>query len=228
MNLGELPVVAAVGLGILTSVSPCPMASHAAAVSVLVRQAGGARRGLVVGSAFAFGRSTTYVVVAGLASLGLQGLGPLVRRIQSNAEPVMGIVFLVGGILLALSPWIRWAGVGIDGQRWKDRFGPLGAIPGAFGLGMVMAWAFCPVSAGIFFGSVVPLAAVTEPWLLVVVPYGFATALPVLALTVAAGFGTSWIARLFDATRKVAVWLHRISAGGMVVAGIWMLARWLL
>ena len=225
MSLAELPVVAAVGLGILTSVSPCPMATHAAAISVLVRQAGGFRRGLAVGSAYALGRAASYALVAWVVSAGLLRLGPVVRKIQSHADAVLGLVFLAGGVLLAVSPWLRLPGKGIDAAGWKRRLDGAGAVPGAFALGALLALAFCPVSAGIFFGSVIPLAMATTPSWAVTVPYGLATALPVFALTLAAGYGTQQIARVFRATQKVTPWLHRISVVGMIGSGVWLLSR---
>lgn len=225
MSWTELPVAAALGLGVLTSISPCPMASHAAAISVLVRQAGSLRRGIAVGSAYAAGRATAYVLVAWIASAGLMRLGPVVRAIQANAERVLGIVFLVGGLLLAASPWLKLYGPGIDAGRRKNRLDRIGAVPGAFVLGMILALAFCPVSAGIFFGSVIPLAMATTPSWAVTMPYGLATALPVFVLTIAAGYGTAQIALVFHATQRATPWLHRVSVVGMVGAGIWLLVK---
>lgn len=228
MSLAELPVFAAIGLGVLTSISPCPMASHAAAISVLVRQAGSLRRGMVVGSAYALGRAASYVLVAWVASEGLLRLGPLVRKVQAHAESVLGLVFLIGGMLVAISPWLRLPGGGINATAWKDRLDRLGAVPGAFGLGMILALAFCPVSAGIFFGSVIPLAMTTTPSWSVTIPYGLATALPVFVLTLAAGYGTTQIARVFRVTQTATPWLHRLSVVGMIGAGIWLLGKaWL-
>lgn len=225
MSLTELPVFAAIGLGMLTSMSICPMASNAAAVSVLVRQAGNWKRGVLVGSAYALGRAASYVLVAWIASEGLIRLGPLVRKIQAHAETGLGGAFLIGGLLLAISPRLKLPGRGMDAALWKERFSRIGAAPGAFGLGAVLALAFCPVSAGIFFGSVIPLAAASGSTWLVTVPYGIATAIPVLALTFAAGFGANQVARIFQASQKVTPWLHRISVLGMIGAGVWLLAR---
>jgi cytochrome c biogenesis protein CcdA len=226
--LAELPVFAAIGLGVLTSISPCPMASHVAAISVLVRQAGSLRRGIAVGSAFALGRAASYVLVAWVASEGLLRLGPMVRKVQAHADSVLGSVFLIGGLLLSISPWLKWPGNGIDSAVWKDRLDRLGAVPGAFVLGAILALVFCPVSAGIFFGSVIPLALATTVSWSVVVPYGLATALPVFVLTIAAGYGTARIASVFQATQRVTPWLHRLSVVGMIGAGIWLLGKaWL-
>ncbi|MBK8804359.1 MAG: sulfite exporter TauE/SafE family protein [Fibrobacteres bacterium] len=221
----NLPVLAALGLGVLTSVSPCPMASHAAAVSVLVRGAGSWKGGLVVGASYALGRAAAYACLAWILSAGIFRLGPLVRKIQFHAESVLGWVFLVGGLLLAISPWLNLPGGGMNTLRWKERFDRVGHVPGAFLLGGLLALAFCPVSAGIFFGSVVPLAVATTPSWSVTIPYGVATALPVFVLVVAAGYGTQMVARTFHATQKITPWLHRLSAGGMIAAGVWLLAR---
>jgi len=225
MSLAELPVFASIGLGVLTSISPCPMASHAAAVSVLVRQAGDLRKGLAVGFAYALGRAATYVLVAWIASEGLLRIGPIVRKIQAHAEPGLGGVFLIGGLLLAISPWLKLTGIGVDASWWKSRLDRLGAVPGAFGLGMILALAFCPVSAGIFFGSVVPLAMATSPSWSVTISYGLATAIPVFAFTLAAGYGTAQIARVFRAGEKATPWLHWISVVGMMGSGIWLLIK---
>lgn len=225
MSPAELPVVAALGLGVLTSISPCPMASHAAAVSVLVRQAGSTRRGLAVGSAYALGRAAAYAALVWIVSAGLFRLGPLVRRIQVHAESVLGWVFLAGGILLAVSPWLRLPGGGWNALRWKERFDRMGPVPGAFLLGALLALAFCPVSAGIFFGSVIPLSLTSPSAWLVTLPYGVATGLPVLGLVVAAGFGTRQIARAFGVTQRITPWLHGASAAGMIAAGLWLLLR---
>jgi cytochrome c-type biogenesis protein len=221
----DLPVLAAVGLGVLTSISPCPMASHAAAVSVLVRGAGSWKGGLVVGASYALGRAAAYAALAWILSAGIFQLGPLVRKIQFHAESVLGWVFLVGGLLLAVSPWLRLPGGGMNTLRWKERLDRVGHVPGAFLLGALLALAFCPVSAGIFFGSVVPLAVASTPSWSVTIPYGVATALPVFVLVVAAGFGTHMVARTYNASQKIAPWLYRISAAGMIAAGIWLLMR---
>jgi len=80
----DLPVIAALGLGVLTSISPCPMASHAAAVSVLVRGAGSWKAGLVVGASYALGRAAAYAALAWILSAGIFKLGPLVRKVRST------------------------------------------------------------------------------------------------------------------------------------------------
>lgn len=221
----DLPALAAASLGILTSISPCPMASHAAAVSVLVRGADSWKGGLVVGASYAVGRATAYAALAWILSAGIFQMGPVVRRIQFHAESVLGWIFLVGGVLLAVSPRLRLPGGGLDTMRWKQRLDRAGRVPGAFLLGALLALAFCPVSAGIFFGSVVPLAVASPPSWAVTLPYGVATALPVLVLVGAAGCGTQMVATTFETAQKVTPWLHRVSVAGMIAAGVWLLAR---
>lgn len=225
MTESDIPSIAAVGLGVLTSVSPCPMASHAAAVSVLVRGAGSWRGGFAVGASYALGRSAAYATLAWIVSAGVFRIGPLVRAIQFHAEAALGWAFLAGGILLALSPWLRIPGGGTDTLRWKERLDRVGHVPGAFLLGALLALAFCPVSAGIFFGSIIPLAVASRPSWMVTLPYGVATALPVFVLVAAAGCGTHMVARTFRTTQKVVPWLHRVSVAGMVAAGVWLLFR---
>ena len=58
-------------LGILTSISPCPLATNIAAVSYLARRAGSRRSAVVGALAYAVGRAGAYVLIGAGVALGL-------------------------------------------------------------------------------------------------------------------------------------------------------------
>jgi cytochrome c-type biogenesis protein len=185
---GSLPAIGvALWLGILTSASPCPLASNIAAVSWLGAQPGRPRRVLVAGLLYTLGRVLSYVVVGLLLSLGALSLSALSLDLQRFGSKALGPLLVVAGMFLLELIRIRLPSAGIlaaAAERPK-RWGLWGAPV----IGMLFALSFCPVSGALFFGSLVPLATSTHQPVLVPAVYGIGTAVPVVAVSLALAVG---------------------------------------
>lgn len=184
-----LSITAAFWLGLLTSISPCPLATNIAAVSFIGKEVGNARRALVAGLLYTAGRCLTYAVLGmafALTSLSAPLLSDfLQRRINSFLGPIL---ILVGMVLLDLLKFQ------MGGSAWLEKLQGRVANLGLFGsllLGALFAASFCPVSAALFFGSLIPLTIKAKSALLLPTIYGFATGLPLLAFSVLMVFGLS-------------------------------------
>ena len=156
--MGELllAAVTALWLGVLCSLSPCPLATNVAAVAYLGRHAATPRRVLGAGLLYTAGRALTYVALGALLVGGLLAAPRASAALQGGVNRVLGpILILVGMVVLGLLPLPSFGrGVGHRTQERLAAFGPLGALA----LGALFALAFCPVSAALFFGSLLPLA----------------------------------------------------------------------
>jgi cytochrome c-type biogenesis protein len=212
---GLLAAATAVWLGILTSVSPCPLATNVAAISYVGRRVGSPRRVLLAGLLYTLGRAVTYAALGLLIVMSLLSAPQTSHLLQKYMIKILGpLLILVGMVLLDL---IRFPvpGPGVsDGLRARgERMGEWGA---GF-LGMLFALSFCPVSAALFFGSLLPLAVQARSPLIFPSLYGIGTALPVVvfAVVIAAGLGS--VGRLFDRVARVEIWVRR--ATGAVFAG---------
>ncbi|HQN97588.1 MAG TPA: sulfite exporter TauE/SafE family protein, partial [Thermoanaerobaculales bacterium] len=151
-----LAVGSALWLGILTSISPCPLATNIAAVSYVGRQVGSARAILVSGALYTAGRTIAYTALGAAAVWSLMSMVAVSGFLQGTFHRLLGPMLIALGLLLLGVVRLSLPGIGLGGrlQQIVDRAG----LWGAGLLGIVFALAFCPVSAGLFFGGLIPLA----------------------------------------------------------------------
>ena len=212
-------------LGILTSISPCPLASNIAALSFCLRGTPSGRGAVGRGAAYSLGRSAAY---AGLAMLiAFAGLSiPLVSDfLQRYINKALGpVLVLTGAVLLDLLPlsFGSWR----PSQAWTARLGSGGAL-GSAGMGFLLALAFCPVSAAIFFGALIPLAlkSGSSAWLPFV--YGIATGLPVLFFAAAAVGGAAAVARNYEKAAVLERWARTATGIVLVFVGVYFTLRYI-
>lgn len=211
-----LGMASAVWIGILTSISPCPLATNIAAISFIGRRIGSPRAALVTGLLYALGRTLVYVALAALLVASLLSAPAASHLLQKYMNKLLGpVLILVGMILLGL---IEFGTKGSDlGERVGRRVGNWG-VWGGLALGVVFALSFCPSSAALFFGSLVPLAVKYESSLLLPTLYGAGTALPVLVFAVLIVVGTRAVGQAYNRITQFEVWARRIT--GILFIGI--------
>lgn len=136
-------------LGVLTSISPCPLASNIAAISFIGRHAGRKRSVLLSGLLYTLGRSLAYAGLALLLLTGLFASGEIARFLQRRLTQLLGPVLIVAGMVLLQMFQASWS-VHLAGEKVQAR-AERGGVWWACALGILFALSFCPVSAGIFF-----------------------------------------------------------------------------
>lgn len=214
---------AALGLaawfGILTAVSPCPMATNIAAIGFLGRKVSDPRAVLLAGLLYTLGRSLAYLAVAVIAVWGLTSLPALSQFLQGGLNLVLGPILIVVGMLLTGLLELPWS-LSLAGDGMQERVGAGWWWP--LLLGGLFALSFCPVSAALFFGSLVPLAVRAESPLAVPLAYGVATAVPVVAVACVLAFSAGAVGRTYNAMQRFAWWAQRITGGVFILAGIYL------
>lgn len=207
-------------LGLLTAVSPCPLATNIAAISFTSRKVGSIPHILGAGLCYTAGRTLAYALLGFLLVRGLLAAPEISHLLQKYMNLLMGpLLILVAMVLLNLLTLPVPSG-GIA-ERFQTRIGKTG-IPGAGLLGILFAFSFCPTSAALFFGSLLPLAVKMESGFLLPAVYGIATGLPVLAAAFLLAFGANKAAQAYD---RVAVFEKRarqITGILFLAIGIWM------
>ena len=222
-----LPAIAgAFWLGLLTSVSPCPLAANIAAVSFIGRRVGNPRFVLLSGALYTAGRSLAYTVLGAALVWGLLAAPGLSRFLQLQMNRLLGPVLILAGlILLGAGPsGVSGGGVGDAVRRRVEAMG----LAGAFLLGTVLAMAFCPTAAALFFLGLLPLAVRHDSPLLIPAVYGVGTGLPVLAFAAILAAGVGRVGRVFEAVTKVEVWVRRATGIVFIAVGAWYVWTFLL
>ncbi len=220
-------VPAALWLGILTSISPCPLAANVAAVSYIARRLDDPRRVLATGGLYTLGRALAYAAVGAVVVAGLLSVPAVARPLQAVMNKALGPLLIVSGVLLL--EWVRPVlrtgdGVAARARARAERAGPWGAGL----LGLVSALTFCPVSAALFFGSLIPLALQHRSSVTLPVVYGLGTGLPVFAFAVLFALGARAVARAFDRLTAVERWARRVTGIVFILAGAWYTLTYLL
>ena len=217
---GWLAIGSALWLGLLTSISPCPLATNIAAISFIGRQVGKPRLAIASGLLYVLGRTVAYVLVAALLLAGLLASDVLSRFLQKYLNLALGpLLILIGLILLEMIG----AGLSLNlaGSRLQARAAK-GGLLWAAALGFVFALSFCPVSAGLYFGALLPLAAAQESRLLVPGVYGIGTALPVVVFAALIAFGSQYVGQAFNRLTQIERWVRIVTGVIFILAGLYL------
>ncbi len=152
----NVPMVSALLFGLIGALSPCQLTTSLSALVYSAKQPGKGAA-LSASVAYVLGKVLVYSVVGGLAVL-------LGLRLQAASIPVVMVARKALGPLMVLAG-LGMLGVirlrGTLGQRWTQRLRdrlPTGGVTGAFLLGVVFSFAFCPTLFWLFFGLTLPLA----------------------------------------------------------------------
>jgi cytochrome c biogenesis protein CcdA len=213
----------ALWLGILTSISPCPLATNIAAVSYVGRRLGSARAILLSGALYTAGRTIAYTALGAAAVWSLMSMVAVSGFLQGTFHRLLGPLLIALGLLLLGVIKLSLPGGGLS-ERLRRRVDRAG-VWGAGLLGIVFALAFCPVSAGLFFGGLIPLAADCGSPLVLPVLYGVGTALPVAVAAVVIAAGAGWIDRALGKVRVFERWARVVTAIVFIGVGLYETLR---
>lgn len=213
----------ALWLGILTSISPCPLATNIAAVSYVGRRVGSTRAVLLTGALYTAGRTLAYVVLGAAAVWSLMSVVAVSSFLQGGFHRALGPLLIAVGLLLLGVFTLELPGLAVSErlQARVDRWG----VWSAGVLGILFALSFCPVSAGLFFGSLVPLAAEQSSPLLLPTLYGIGTAIPVAVFAILLALGASWLGRALDRLQSLELWARRATAVVFIAVGVYETLR---
>ena len=217
-------LVTALWLGILTSLSPCPMAANLAAVSFVGKRVGSPRRVLWAGGLYTLGRMMSYAVLGVLLVQSLLSAPQLSYFLQKYMNRALGPVLIFAGLVLLEIIRFRMKGSGV-GEKMQKRVEAMG-LGGAFLMGAVFALSFCPVSAALFFGSLLPLCLEARSGLMLPSVYGFGTGLPVLLFAFLLALGAGWVGKAFDKLTAFEKWARRVTGAIFVLVGIYYILNY--
>ena len=212
-------VASALWLGILTSISPCPLATNIAAISFIGRQVGSPRRVFLSGFLYALGRTLAYLALGVLLVTSVLSVPELSMFLQRYMNKLLGpLLIVVAMFLLELVSFsLPGSGVSQSMQKRLDALGLWGALP----LGMLFALTFCPVSAALYFGSLIPLSVKAQSSVLLPGIYGVGTALPALVFAVLVAVSARSVGKAFNALTKVERWARRITGVLFLSIGVY-------
>ena len=214
-----LVIFSALWFGILTAISPCPLASNIVAISFIGRQMGNKRAVFFSGILYTLGRTLTYIVLGAGIVAGLMASGEVSRFLQQYLNEALGPILILLGMIL----------LGMIGQKFSLNFFADGLQKKAekkglwfsLLLGVLFALSFCPISAALFFGALIPLSLKYSSLYILPSIYGIGTALPVILFAFLITFGGEYLSKAFNCLSKTEIWVRRITGTLFILVGIY-------
>lgn len=182
LDNSSTPILTAFLLGLLTALSPCPLATNIAAIGFIGRDIENRKRIFRNGLLYTLGRILSYTLLGvilitilkeGSSMFGIQ------KTIGTWGELILGPLLLVIGLFMLWGDKLNLPKFGFTGNpEGLARKGGWGALM----IGVLFALAFCPTSGVFYFGMLIPMSATTSAGYLLPMIFAVATAIPVLAV----------------------------------------------
>jgi cytochrome c-type biogenesis protein len=216
-------LLTALWLGILTSISPCPLATNIAAVSFISKTIIHPRRVLLSGIAYTLGRVLAYTILGILLIKSLLSVPAVAEFFQKYMNLALGPILIVVGIFLLDIFKFTMPSLSLSAHHQNKLAGS--GLPGACALGFIFALAFCPVSAALFFGSLISLSMGSPIGIYLPLIYGVGTALPAIVFAIGIALGATWISHWFTRITIVEKYVRKATGAIFILVGIYYILR---
>ncbi|WP_245920504.1 aromatic aminobenezylarsenical efflux permease ArsG family transporter [Methanospirillum stamsii] len=222
MGSSDIPLVAAFFIGLMMAISPCPLATNITAIAYISRTLSSGKHTLFVGFLYTIGRILVYVAIAALIVLGGLKVQFISLFLQQYGDLLLGpILFICGIFMLEIIPLnMKFEHEGLSNLKEKlsKKFLDKGFF-GSFLLGILFALSFCPFSAVLFFGMLVPLALSIQDPIGVPLVFGMATGLPVIIFAALLSIGVSRYGAMMSKVQSAEKMFRRTVAVVFVIIG---------
>lgn len=213
----DFPLLAAFVLGLMTAISPCPLATNITATAYLSKNIDNKLKVLFNGISYTLGRMFTYTSLGVIFYFGASQF-KVSRLLQSLGGIWLGIGLLIIGILMLdiikfNIPLFDKFKPKVNEDRKKNNY------LNSFLLGVVFALAFCPFSGVLYFGALIPMTIASPSGLLLPPIYSIATGLPVIIIAWLLAYSVGNIGKFYSSMKSFERWFKRIIAGIFIIVG---------
>ncbi len=213
----NIPLLTAFILGLMTAISPCPLAMNITATAYLSKDIADKRHVMLNGAFYTLGRMSSYTALATIIFFGASKFH-VAKWFQQINGIWIGIALVIFGTLILDIlkfdiPFI---------SKWTSRIGERKMkrnYLNAFLMGLAFALAFCPYSAVLYFGGLIPITITNPAGLLLPPVYAIATGLPVIVIAWLLAYSVSNIGNFYNKINVFQIWFKRIVATIFIIVG---------
>ncbi|MDD7621227.1 MAG: aromatic aminobenezylarsenical efflux permease ArsG family transporter [Prevotella sp.] len=217
----EVPVLTAFLLGLLTAVSPCPLATNITAIGFISKDIESKDRTFLLGILYTIGRMVAYSLLGALLIWMLRrgfDTFDLQSKVSQWGEMLLSPVLIVMGLVMLFGDRLPLSGFGLNAS---EKSGRLRGAWGSLLLGILFAMAFCPTSGMFFFGMLIPMSASATGGYALPAVYALATGLPVVIVAWIIAYSMGNIAGFYKKMQVFQKWLNRMVAVLFIIVGIY-------
>ena len=221
----QWPVLTAFILGLMTAISPCPLATNISAIAFIGKDITQKNRVVLKGLVYTLGRAFTYTVIGLLFFFGLGEVG-LSGFFQTWGEKVLGPILIIIGLFMLGVLKMSLPGIGKLTERMEGQAGK--GYWGAFLIGVVFALAFCPYSGVLYFVMLIPMTVASAQGLYLPFVFAIATGLPVILFAWMIAYAVGSVGSIYNKIKVFELWFRRIVGILFIGTGIYFILTTLI
>jgi cytochrome c biogenesis protein CcdA len=215
----EIPLLAALALGLLTAISPCPLATNITATAYIAKTIQSKSKVILSGFLYTLGRMISYTGIAVVLYFGASKF-QMAKFFQGNGEKFIGPIMLIIGLIMLDIIKLNWLSNGNLTENLTDKFKDKGLL-GSFLLGSLFALAFCPYSGALYFGMLIPMTLSADAGLAIPMVFSLGTGLPVLLFAFVIAFSIEKLGKYFNAIKKAEKMMRIVAGFTFLITGLY-------
>ena len=221
LDNSNIPIITAFLLGLLTAISPCPLATNITAIGFISKDIGNRNKIFLGGLLYTLGRVVAYTVL-GIILISILKEGSsmfsLQKSISKYGEILIAPVLIFVGVFMLFGDRLNLPKFGFSGTGKAEKLkGNLGSLL----LGVLFALAFCPTSGLFYFGMLIPMSAAEPGGYLLPIVYAVATGLPVILVAWILAYSVAGIGKFYNRIQVFQKWFNRVVAVLFIAVGIY-------
>jgi len=215
----NIPILSAFLLGLMTAISPCPLATNITATAFISKNIASKRKVFLSGLLYSLGRGFSYTTIGLVLYFGASKFH-IARFFNQNGEKFLGPLLILIGLIMLNVIKLNFFGKSNFQERLSERFKDKGLL-GSFLIGVVFALAFCPYSGALFFGMLIPMTIVSADGLYLPIIFAFGTGLPVILFTYLLAFTAGKIGVLYNRITKIEKVMRTVAGVVFIITGLY-------
>ncbi|WP_452227279.1 aromatic aminobenezylarsenical efflux permease ArsG family transporter [Lacinutrix cladophorae] len=215
----NIPILSAFLLGLMTAISPCPLATNITATAFISKNIASKRKVFLSGLLYSLGRGFSYTVIGLVLYFGASKFH-IARFFNQNGEKYLGPLLILLGLIMLNIIKLPFLGKSNFQEKLSDTFKDKGLL-GSFLIGVVFALAFCPYSGALFFGILIPMTIVSADGLYLPIIFAFGTGLPVVLFTYLLAFTAGKIGIFYNRITKIEKGMRSIAGIVFILTGLY-------
>jgi len=218
----QFPILTAFLLGLMTAISPCPLATNITAIGFISKDIESRRKVFLNGLVYTLGRGISYTAI-GLIFYFSIGQLEFSGFIQNWGEKILGPLLLIIGLFMLGVLKLRIPGMGSLTEKMEDKSRT--GFWGVLLLGIVFSLAFCPYSGVLYFGMLIPMTVSSPSGLLLPIVFALGTGIPVIIFSWLIAFSVGKIGNLYNRIQTFEQWFRRVVAILFIGIGVYYIVR---
>jgi sulfite exporter TauE/SafE len=215
MDNSSLPFVSAFVLGLMTAISPCPLATNITAIGFISKDVELQKKVFINGLVYTLGRALSYTILAIIIFIGADQF-KLSGWFQQYGEKIIGPLLIIIGLFMLDILKIKFPGMSSLTKRYQEN--GINSYWEVLLLGILFALAFCPYSGVLYFGMLIPMTISSASGLYLPIVFAVATGIPVIIFAWLLAFTVSGVGKLYHRLKIFEIWFRRVIA--LVFIGI--------